>query len=98
LGRLQDRGCKCVGVNNKNNDKKRYNRQIPTNDSATSNYDDVRYVGDSSAANDGNRKNPTKDSASYSQNNPAENHVVSNDDVKYDVKIIMSQLWIFVET
>ena len=50
-----------------------------------SSYDDVGYLGDSSAANDDNRKNPTVDIASYSQNNPAEDHIASNDDVKYDV-------------
>ena len=36
-------------------------------------------------ANDGNRKNFTEDSASYSQDNPADDHVASNDDVGYDV-------------
>ena len=33
---------------------------------------------------DGNRKNPTEASASYSQNNQAEDHVVSHDDVECD--------------
>ena len=57
----------------------------PTNDSATSSYDDLEYLGDSSVANDGNRKNTTGDSARYSQNNQAEDHIASNDDVKYHV-------------
>ena len=56
----------------------------PTNDSVGSNCDPIVCLGDSSAANEGNRKNPTENSASYSQNNPAEDHVTSNDD-KYDV-------------
>ena len=46
FGRLQDRGCKCVGVNN-NKAKKYLNQQILTNDSAANNNDDVRYLGDS---------------------------------------------------
>ena len=33
----------------------------------------------------GNRKNTTGDSASYSQNNPSEDHIEVNHDVKYDV-------------
>jgi hypothetical protein len=45
-----------------------------------SNNDDVGYLGDSDAAGNGNRKNPTEDSASYSQNNQAEDHVVSSQD------------------
>ena len=84
FGRLQDRGCKCVGVN-KNKDKKSFNLLIPTNDGAASNNDNIGYLGDSSAANDGNRKNSTGDSASYSQNNPAEDHIDVNHYVKYDV-------------
>ena len=32
----------------------------------------------------GNKKSSIMDSASYSQNNPAEDHVVSNDDVGFD--------------
>jgi hypothetical protein len=82
--RLQDRGCKCVGVN-KNKDKKSFNRQILTNDSAASNYDNNGYLEDSSTANNSNRKNPTEDSVSNSQNNPAEDHVANTNDVKYDV-------------
>ena len=84
MGRLQDRGCKCVGVNKKEA-KRSLNQQIPTNDSAVSNNDDVGYLGDSSAASNGNKKNPTEDSASYSQNNPSKDHVANNDDVGYDV-------------
>jgi hypothetical protein len=56
FGRLRDRGCKCVGVD-KNKVKKSLNRQISTKDSAASCYEDVGYLGDSSAANDSNRKN-----------------------------------------
>jgi hypothetical protein len=84
IWRLRDRGCKCDGVN-KNKDKKSLNQQIRTNDSAASNNDDVGYLGDSNAASNCNRKNPTEDSASYSQNNQAEDHVVSNDDVGCDL-------------
>jgi hypothetical protein len=84
FGRLLDRGCKCVGVN-KNKDKKRPNQQILTNGSAASNTDNVGYLGDSSAANNSNRKNPKENSVSYSQNNPAEDHLTSNVDVGYDV-------------
>jgi len=65
FGRLLDRGCKCVGVN-KNRDKKSFNQQILTNNSAVSNYDDVG-LRNSSAASVGNRKNPTEDSMSHSQ-------------------------------
>jgi hypothetical protein len=83
FGRLLDRGCKCVGVT-KNNNKKSLSQQIQTNDSAASNNDDVGYLGDSNVVSDVNRKNPTEASASYSQNNPAEDHVVSNDDVGCD--------------
>jgi hypothetical protein len=63
--------------------QKSYNQQIPTIDSAPSNYDKVGSLGDSSAANNGNRKNSTEDSVSYSQDNPAEDHVASNDDVGF---------------
>ena len=83
FGRLLDRGCKCVGVT-KNKNKKSLNQQIQTNDSAASNNDDVGCLGDSNVVSDVNRKNPTEASASYSQNNPAEDHVVSNDDVGCD--------------
>ena len=83
FGRLLDRGCKCVGVI-KNKDKKRLNQQIQTNDSAASKNDDVGYLGDSNAGSDVNRKNPTEASASYSQNNQAEDHVASNDDIGCD--------------
>jgi hypothetical protein len=76
--------CKCVGVK-KNKDKKGLNQQIWTNDSAVSNNDDVGYLWDNNVASDGNRKSPTEDSASYSQDNPAEDYVLSNDDVGYDV-------------
>ncbi len=78
FGRLQDRGCKCVGVK-KNTAKKSLNQQIPINDSAASNNDDVGYLGDSNVVSDGNRKHPTEASASYSQNNQAEDHVASHD-------------------
>jgi hypothetical protein len=84
FGRIQDRGCKCVGVD-KNKVKKSHNRQILTKDSAASSCEDVEYLGESSMANDGNRKNPTGDIVSYSQNNPAEDLISSNDDLKYDV-------------
>ena len=84
FGRQQDRGRKCVGVN-KNKDKKSFNIQILTNNSVASNNDNIGYLGDSSATNDGNRKNPTMESASYSQNNPAEDHIEVNHYVKYDV-------------
>jgi hypothetical protein len=79
-GRLLDRGCKCVGVS-KNKDKKSLNQQIQINNSAASNNDDAGYLGDSNVVSNGNRKNPTEASASYSQNNQAEDHVASNDDV-----------------
>jgi hypothetical protein len=49
-----------------------------------SNNDDVGYLGDSSAASNGNKKNPTEDSASYSQNKPTEDCVASNNDVGYE--------------
>jgi hypothetical protein len=42
LGRLQDRGCACVGVNN-NKTKRSLNQQNPTNNSAVCNNHDVRY-------------------------------------------------------
>jgi hypothetical protein len=58
--RLQDRGCQCVGVNN-NKARKSLNQQIPTNNSASSNNDDVGYLGDSSMASNGNKMNPTED-------------------------------------
>ena len=80
FNRLQDRGCKCVGVNKKK-DKNSFNQQIPTKDSVASNYDNIGYLGDSNVVSDVNRKTPTEASASYSQNNPAEDHVASNDDV-----------------
>ena len=54
------------------------------NDSAASKNDDVGYLGDSNVASNGNRKNPTEASASYSQNNQAEDHVASKDDVGCD--------------
>ena len=64
--------------------KKSLNQQIQTNDSAASNNDDVGYLGDSNVVSDVNRKNPTEASASYSQNNQAEDHVASHDDVGSD--------------
>jgi hypothetical protein len=54
------------------------------NASAASNNDDVGYLGDSNVVSDGNRKNPTEANEGYSQNNPAEDHVASNDDVGCD--------------
>ena len=83
FGRLLDRGCKCVGVT-KNKDKKSLNQQIQTNDRAASNNDDFGYLGDSNVVSNVNRKNPTEASASYSQNNQAEDHVASHDDVGCD--------------
>ena len=42
----------------------------------------------------GNKKNPTKDSVSYSQNNPAEDHVTNNDDVVgYEVNNTYESAW-----
>ncbi len=58
--------------NQQENDKKSFNQQIPTNVSATCIYANVGYLGDSSVASVGNRKNPTEDSVSHYQNNPAE--------------------------
>ncbi len=85
FGRLLDRGCKCVGVT-KDKDKKSRNQQIQMNNSAASNNDDIGYLGDSNVVSNVNRKNPTDASASYSQNNPAEDHVLNNnDDVGYEV-------------
>ena len=83
FGRLLDRGCKCVGVN-KIKDKKSLNQQTRTNPSAASNNDDIGYLGDSNVVSDGNRKNPAEASVSYSQNNPTEDCVASNDDVGCD--------------
>ena len=53
-------------------------------DSAASNNDDVGYLGDSNVVSNVNRKNPTEASASYLQNNQAEDHVESHDDVGCD--------------
>jgi hypothetical protein len=82
-GRLLDRGCKCVGVN-KNKDQKSLNQQIRIDNIVASNNDDVGCLGYCNMVSDGNRKNPTESSASYSQNNQAEDHVSSNDDVGCD--------------
>jgi hypothetical protein len=60
--------------------KKSLNQKIPTNKSAVSNNDDVGYLGDSSAASDGSKKNPTEDSASYSQTNQTEDCVTINNE------------------
>ena len=91
FGRLLDRGCKCVGVN-RIHGKKSLNQQIWMNASAASNNDDVGYLGDSNVVSDGNRKHPTEASASYSQNNQAEDHVVSHDYIGCDLN------WMYVET
>ena len=64
--------------------KRAFNQQIQMNNSAASNNDDVGYLGDSNVVSNVNRKNPTEASASYSQNNPAEDHVASNDEVGCD--------------
>jgi len=82
FGRLQDRGCKCVGDEKKT--KKSLNQKVPTNNSAMSNNDDVGYLGDSSVAGDGNKKNSAEDSVSYSQTNPTEHCFTSNNDVGYE--------------
>jgi hypothetical protein len=51
-------------------------------------------VGEDSASRVGNKKNPTKDSASYSQNNPTEDHVKNNDDVVgYEVNNTYESAW-----
>jgi len=42
-------------------------------------------VAEDNASAIGNKKKPTTDSTSYSQNNPAEDHVANNDDVRYEV-------------
>jgi hypothetical protein len=41
-------------------------------------------VAEDNASAIGNKKNPITDSASYSQNNPEEDHVVCNDDIGCD--------------
>ena len=47
-----------------------------------------------SAASVDNKKNPTKESASYSQNNPADDHVASNyDAVGYEVNNTQESAW-----
>ena len=47
---------------------------------------DKNNTREESATSVGNKKNPAEDSASYSQNSPAEDHVVSNyDDFGYNV-------------
>ena len=72
----------CSG--DKKKTKKSHNQKIPKNDSAASNNDDVGYLGDSSAASNGNKNTPTEDSASYSQTNQTEDCVESNNDVGYE--------------
>jgi hypothetical protein len=98
FGRLLDRGCKCVGVN-KIHGKKSLNKQIQMNASAASNNNDVGYLGDSNVVSDGNREQPTGANASYSQNNQAEDHVASLEYIMGVIStVVVSQLWMYVET
>ena len=42
-------------------------------------------VAEDSVTSFGNKQNPIPDRASYSQNNPAEDHVTDNNDVRFEV-------------
>jgi hypothetical protein len=55
---------------------------------------DKNNTTEDSATSVGNKKIPTEDSVSYSQNNPAEDHVANNnDDVGYEVKNSYESAW-----
>jgi len=55
---------------------------------------DKNNTTEDNVASVGNIKNPTEDSASYSQNNPAEDHFANNnDDVGYEVNNSCESTW-----
>ena len=55
---------------------------------------DKNKTTEDSEASVGNKKNPTEDSASYSQSNPAEDYVANNnDDVGYKVNNTYESAW-----
>jgi hypothetical protein len=78
--------------------KEPYNKQIQMNASAASNNVDVGYLEDSNVVRDGNREHPTEANEGCSQNNQAEDHVTATNTLIVISTVVVSRLWMYVET